>query len=94
MNQQPERTLSTMSDGEASKTRAIQEILTEVDSLLRERLLAAGIAVSHVLMAIAPDGTGVVRSNIGPADLGDMANLLADIVDGVALERTDGEPLH
>lgn len=51
----------------SSQISQIQDILTEVDGLLRERLAAAGIR--HVLLAIAPDGAGVVRSNIGPAEL-------------------------
>lgn len=77
-----------------SKIPEIQAILTEVDALLRERLEALGVTVGHVLVAIAPDGAGVVRSNVGPAELGDMAELLAEIADGSALERLENEPLH
>ena len=77
-----------------SKIPEIQAILTEVDALLRERLQAAGIEIGHVLLAIAPDGAGVVRSNIGPAELGDMAELLAEIADGAAVRRPDNEPLN
>lgn len=77
-----------------SKIREIQAILTEVDDLLRERLAAAGLAIGHVLLAIAPDGAGVVRSNIGPAEMGDMAELLAEIADGAGLQRPENEPLN
>lgn len=77
-----------------SKIREIQAILSEVDALLRERLKAAGIDIGHVLLAIAPDGAGVVRSNVGPAGLGDMAELLAEIADGSAIERPENEPLN
>jgi len=77
-----------------SKIRQIQEILTEVDALLREQLQTAGIDIDHVLLAIAPDGAGVVRSNVGPAALGDMAELLAEIASGTALERPENEPLN
>lgn len=77
-----------------SKIPEIQNILTEVDAILRERLAALGVNVGHVLLAITPDGAGVVRSNVGPAELGDMAELLAEIADGAALERPESEPLN
>ena len=77
-----------------SQIREIQNILTEVDELLRERLKAAGLDIGHVLLAIAPDGAGVVRSNVGPSQLGDMAELLAEIADGAAARKPDNEPLN
>lgn len=77
-----------------SKIREIQTILTEVDQLLRERLEDLGVDIGHVLMAIAPDGAGVVRSNVGLAELGDMAELLAEIADGTVLKRPEDEPLN
>lgn len=85
------RTLSVITD---SKIPEIQAVLTEVDEILRKRLASLGVYVAHVVLAIAPDGAGVVRSNVGPAELGDMAELLAAIADGSALERTQEEPLH
>lgn len=77
-----------------SQIRQIQDILTEVDELLRERLKEAGLTIGHVLLAVAPDGAGVVRSNLGPAEMGDMAELLAEIADGAAVQRPDDEPLN
>lgn len=77
-----------------SKTPEIQTILTEIDEILRERLATLGVNVGHGLLAIAPNGTGVIRSNVGPAELGEMAELLAEIADGSTLERPDNEPLN
>ncbi|WP_422011028.1 hypothetical protein [Reyranella sp.] len=77
----------------SSQISEIQDILTEVDGLLRKRLAAAGITIGHVLLAIVPDGVGVVRRNIGPAELGDMAELLAEIADGAAVQRPNDEAL-
>lgn len=77
-----------------SKIRQIQAILTEVDELLRERLKEAGLSIGHVLLAIAPNGAGVVRSNIEPAEMGDMAELLADIAEGTVLQKPDDEMLN
>ncbi len=77
-----------------SQIREIQNILTEVDEILRERLKAAGLDIGHVLLAVMPDGAGVVRSNVGLAQLGDMAELLAEVADGSAIQRPENEPLN
>jgi hypothetical protein len=77
-----------------SQIRQIQTILTEIDEMLRERLKEARLDIGHVLLAIAPDGAGVVRSNLGPEGLGDMAELLTEIASGAALERPESEPLN
>lgn len=91
MNRVASRTLPGMTD---SKIPQIQTILTKVDEILRERLASLGVNGGHVLLAIAPDGAGVVRSNVGPAELGNMAELLAEIADGSALKRPENEPLN
>ena len=36
----------------------------------------------------------MVRSNLEPAELGDMAELLAEIADGAAQQRPENEPLN
>lgn len=77
-----------------SKIPEIQSVLSEVDRILRERLAPLGVNVAQVLLAIAPSGTGILRSNVGPAGLGDMAELLAEIADGTANERPEDEPLN
>jgi len=77
-----------------TKIREIQNILTEVDEILRARLAAAGLDVGHVVLAMAPSGAGVVRSNVGPVELGDMAELLAEVADGSAIERPENERLN
>jgi hypothetical protein len=46
------------------KIREIQNILTEVDTLLRERLAALGVESEHVLLATLPSGEGAIRSNV------------------------------
>ena len=91
MNRKGSRTLPGMTD---SKIPDIQSILTEVDEILRKRLEPLGVKVAHVLLAVTPDGAGVVRSNVGPAQLGDMAELPAEIADGSAHERPEDEPLN
>lgn len=83
------RTLTAMSD---SKITEIQAIHNEVDAILRKRLAPLGVNVGHVLLAVLPDGVGIVRSNVGPAERGDMAELLAEIADASARERPAEEP--
>ena len=76
------------------KITEIQDILTEVDAILRKRLAAIGLKIPHIILAIAPDGAGVVRSNVGPPGLTDMAELLAEIVVEAASRKPDNEPLN
>jgi len=77
-----------------SKITEIQDILTEVDAILRERLAAIGLNIPHLMLAIAPDGAGVVRSNVGPPGLADLAEFLAEIVIQAASGKPDNEPLN
>lgn len=67
---------------------------TDVDELLRQGLKEDGLKIGHLWLAIAPNGTGVVRGNVGPAEMGDMAELLAEIANGAATQRPNNEPLN
>lgn len=77
-----------------SKINEIQEILTEADGELRLKLKALGVKISHVLLAISPNGAGIVRSNVGSEDLREMAELLADAADQAEQKRLEHEPLN
>ncbi|MGQ3300957.1 hypothetical protein [Reyranella sp.] len=70
-----------------SKIREIQEVLTEVDTLLRERLKALGVESQHVLLAALPNSAGVIRSNVVPQVLSNMAEMLMDIADEAIKSR-------
>jgi hypothetical protein len=80
-----------MSDSQISE---IQDILTEVDTLLRKRMASIGLEIPHILLAITPDGAGVVRSSVGPEGLADMAEMLAAIAIAAAARKPDDEPLN
>jgi hypothetical protein len=58
---------------------AIEKILSDADALIRRRVKALGIEAQHVILAVAPDGTGIIRSNIGPD--GEMSALLKEIAE-------------
>ena len=64
----------------------IEKILTDVDRTLRRRLAALGIGEpDHVIMAMAPNGAAVIRSNCGPDALREMARMLVEIAGPVEL---------
>lgn len=62
----------------------IEAVLTEVDTLLRRRLRRLTPQVDHLILAVAPDGAGMIRSNCTPESLRELADLLVSIADGVA----------
>jgi hypothetical protein len=57
----------------------IEKIMTEGDDLLRRRLSARGLEAVHIIFAVTPDSTGVVRTNAGPDALRKLAETLWDI---------------
>lgn len=77
-----------------SQILKLQEILSAVDNDLRERLKSAGLQIEYAIVGIAPSGAGIVRSNVGPELLGDMAELLADVADGTIIRRPNDESLN
>lgn len=77
-----------------SKIAEIQDILTEVDELLRQRLAALGVESEHVLLATLPNGAGVIRSNVGPEVLSNMAEMLMDIAEDAIRSRPSKGPLN
>jgi hypothetical protein len=46
--------------------RSIEKILGDADALIRRRLKAAGLEVQHIVLAVRPDGLGIIRSNVAP----------------------------
>jgi hypothetical protein len=54
----------------------LEQILTEADDLIRQRLEESGLEVMHVTLAITRDGMGVVRTNVGPDLLRSMGEEL------------------
>ena len=77
-----------------SKIPEIEDILTEVDTLLRERLKALGVESEHVLFATLPNGAGAIRSNVGPEVLSNMAAMLMDIADEAISSLPKNGPLN
>ena len=57
----------------------LEQIFTEADALIRQRLADSGLEVMHVTMAITQDGISVVRTNVGPELLKSMGEELVDL---------------
>lgn len=57
----------------------VEATLVEADSILRNRF--EDMDVDHLILAVAPDGTAVIRSNCGPKMLRHLAGLLIEIAD-------------
>ena len=71
----------------------LEQILTEADDLIRQRLEESGLEVMHVTLAITRDGMGVVRTNVGPDLLRSMGEELVDLSSRIEPPRP-GEAKH
>jgi hypothetical protein len=74
--------------------RTIEKILGDADALIRRRLKAAGLEANHVILAVRPDGLGIVRSNVAPGGLTEMAEMLQEIADQAEAPPTDDDTRH
>src|SRR5882757_8874114 len=72
--------------------RAIEKILGEADALIRRRLKAQSTDAHHVILAVTPDATGIVRSNAPPGALTELADMLKDIADQAEAPRPGTTP--
>lgn len=78
------------------QTDALQTILTDLDEILRDRLKAAGLQVPHLLLAVSsgPEGALILRSNLDPVSLMEVAADLAEIATDALPAPEDGKPIH
>jgi hypothetical protein len=59
---------------------AIEKTLTDVDGMLRRRLKKIGLGeLDHIIMTMAPDGAGIIRSNCDAEGLCEMEAMLIEI---------------
>lgn len=74
--------------------RTIEKILGDADALIRRRLKAAGLEAQHVILAVRPDGLGIVRSNVALGGLTEMAEMLQDIAEQAETPPADDDTKH
>lgn len=54
---------------------ANQAILTEADKLIRRRFEEQNMESDHMLLAVTPEGAGIIRSSWGPEQLKAMSEM-------------------
>ena len=67
----------------------LEEILLEADALIRQRKKDRGLEFPHLVVAVAPDGQVVLRSNVSP----DGLRSFSEDLENVAAERSTWTPI-
>jgi hypothetical protein len=67
----------------------LEEILLEADALIRQRQQDRGLEFPHLVVAVAPDGQVVLRSNVSP----DGLRSFSEDLENVAAERGTWTPV-
>lgn len=57
----------------------IDTILTDVDDLLRQRMTEIGVELVYFMVAISPDGKPLVRGNVDPEGLKQLAKEIEEV---------------
>ena len=74
-------------------TDEINEIMTEAHELISRSLGTRGLEAVHLVCAVTPDGTGILRTNAGPQVVRELAETLREIGSHVQA-KTPGETTH
>ncbi|SEP47953.1 hypothetical protein SAMN02990966_06942 [Rhodospirillales bacterium URHD0017] len=61
----------------------LEEVLGEADALIRQRFEERGIMVPHLVIAVAPDGNVISRSNVSQEGLRSFGEDLIDVADAL-----------
>lgn len=69
-------------------------MLAEADALVRLRLREIGLEVSHLVIAVTPDGEVVVRSNLSPDVLRSFGQDLINVADELEAPPRRGDTTH
>ena len=69
----------------------LKEILRESDALIRQRQKDRGFEFPHLIVAVAPDGQVVVRSNVSPDGLRSFSEDLANVADELEASLGPGD---
>ncbi len=76
------------------KLDALQNVLTDVDQFLRERLAEIGVKVAHALVVVDLEGSMGVRANVLPDALKEMGAEFIDLSEEAMQQPTAEGPLH
>jgi hypothetical protein len=78
----------------ADAVRTLEKVLAEADALVRLRLREIGLEVSHLVIAVTPDGEVVVRSNLSPDVLRSFGQDLINVADELEAPPRRGDTTH
>jgi hypothetical protein len=73
---------------------ALQGILGEADTLLRQRLQDVNLEVPHIVMAVTPQGEVILRSNVPPEVLRSFGDDLKNVADELTASPERGDTTH
>ena len=72
----------------------LDEILGEADALIRQRQKDRGLQFSHLVVAVAPDGQVVLRSNVSSDGLRSFSEDLKNVADELTAPPEPGNTTH
>ena len=72
----------------------LKEILLEADALIRQRQKDRGFEFPHLVVAVAPDGQVVLRSNVSPDGLRSFSEDLANVAGELTGPPEPGDTTH
>ena len=79
----------------ADVVRTLESVLAEADVLVRLRLKEIGLEVPHLVVAVAPDGEIVLRSNVSPDVLRSFGEDLKNIAHELDVAQQEpGDTTH
>ena len=74
--------------------RTIEKILADADQLIRRRLEESRLEIPHLVIAVAPDGQVVLRSNVSPDVLRSFGEDLKNVADELEAPPEPGDTTH
>lgn len=73
-------------------TAILEEIVSEADELIRQRLKDRGLEFPHLVIAVTPEAQVVLRSNVTPEALRSFAEDLNNVADELSETTIEAAP--
>jgi hypothetical protein len=83
-----------MTQGIEEAARVLEDILGEVDALIRQRQKDRGFKFPHLVVAVTPDGQAVLRGNVSPDGLRSFGEDLRNVADELTAPPGVGDTTH
>jgi hypothetical protein len=83
-----------MTQGIEDPAKILEDILGEADALIRQRQKDRGLQFPHLVVAVAPDGEVVLRSNVSSDGLRSFSEDLKNVADELTAPPDPGDTTH